>query len=247
MGESIRKVALFDFDGTLSRRDCLVPFLWRCVGPIEFARAFARSAHFLVPMQRDSFKASLLWQIFHGKRADEVSDLGEKFGRDIVSHRLRPDTLERLQWHLGQGHEVLFVSASLAVYLDTVGRLLDVTTVIAVELESDEDGILTGRMVGGNVRARRKVELVKQYLAGPRVLEGDAAERKSKKPPGPPPDTSPFVEESAVNVEPCEIWAYGNSDGDKQLLEFADHPVWVSRYQNIPTPVIASGAKQPSP
>jgi phosphatidylglycerophosphatase C len=97
-----------------------------------------------------------------------------------------------LAWHRGQQHERILVSASLAVYLEPFGRLSGFDRVIATRLEVGEDGRLTGRIDGHNVRAAQKALRLAEVL-GP---------------------------------EPVEVWAYGDSSGDREMLAMADHPVW---------------------
>ena len=39
---------------------------------------------------------------------------------------------------------------------------------------------------------------------------------------------------AARGLEDAEVWAYGDSDGDRELLARADHPVWVGRRADEP-------------
>lgn len=120
---------------------------------------------------------------------------GRRFAGRILRSRLRRDMLERLRWHIAQGHETVLVSASLEAYLVPLAEEIGVDHVIAVRLEADAEGRLTGAMVGGNVRGPAKAEFLSSWLGDDRA----------------------------------EIWAYGDSEGDRELLAMADHPVWVGR------------------
>lgn len=194
-----RRVAAFDFDGTVSRRDCLVPFLMRAGGLVRFALAMLAELPLLVGVafkrtSRDDLKAAVFARVLRGRSVREVEAAGEAFAADIVANRLRPDTLACIEDHRRRGHELVLVSASLGVYLRHVGSALGFDGVCAVELEAG-DGVLTGVMDGGNVRGAAKVTRLEAWLGEP--------------------------------VGAVELWAYGDSPGDAELIAAAQHGVWV--------------------
>ena len=41
----------------------------------------------------------------------------------------------------------------------------------------------------------------------------------------------------AAGLADAEVWAYGDSSGDAELLRDADHPVWVRRVEILPEPL----------
>ncbi|MGQ0823959.1 MAG: HAD-IB family hydrolase [Actinomycetota bacterium] len=165
-----RTVAAFDFDGTLSRRDTLLPFLawvagWRRVGTAAIAEAprLRRS-------DRDTAKERLLVRVLGGLRHDVVAREGHAYATQVFEHRLRPSVVAKLERHRAQGHEVVIVSASLDVYLTEIGRDLGVAAVLCTRLEVDERGRCTGRMVGGNCRGEAKAERLRAYLGDEEVM-----------------------------------------------------------------------------
>jgi hypothetical protein len=78
----------------------------------------------------------------------------------------------------------------------------------------DGDGRLTGRYDGANCRGAQKLHRVRQWMA---TWPGTAHVGE-----GTPPTTG------ATAITPF-LWAYGNSDGDRQLLGGADIGVDVGR------------------
>ena len=200
MSASPPVVAAFDFDGTLSTRDCVVPFLFRLEGRVRLAqRIVARPALLakaVVRRDRNQLKALAIHAAFAGRSTEMVSNLGRAFASTVHDSWLRPDTIARLAWHRGQGHRVVLVSASLGAYLHAVGDLLGVDAVLCTEAVVGPDGRYTGRMAGDNCRGPEKVRRLHAWLAEHELLD-------------------------------AELWAYGDSNGDRELLAAAMHPFLV--------------------
>ena len=191
-------VAAFDFDGTLTQRDTLLPFLRRACGSMRVARAALTAAR--RTRERDAFKVALISGLFRGWPAERLDALGRAYVPNLVGV-LRPESLDRARWHRRQGHTVVIVSASLGAYLRPFADHCDLDGALAVELVTDAGGTLTGEVVGAlNTRGPEKVARLRAWL--------DARF-------GPGTDV--------------ELWAYGDSSGDDELLATADHPTWVGR------------------
>ncbi len=193
-------VAAFDFDGTLSPRDNVVPFLRRFAGNRAAARGFAAAGVQVARTgrarwSRNALKAAVLRELVTGRDAADLDDSARAFAAEILRDHLRAEAVERARWHRDQGHRLVIVSASLAAYLRPVAEELGFDAVLATELEVDDDGRLTGRMLGENVRGPEKVRRLDSWLDG----------------------ATPFV------------WAYGDSSGDKELWARADRAVRLGR------------------
>lgn len=201
MTDRRRRVAAFDFDGTLSRKDSLGPFLELVCGRGQLYRSLATRAPVLAGIavgigDRDAEKERLVGRLLSGRSATEVRDAGAAYARSLTEgDALRPDMLDRVAWHRAEGHEIVIVSASLDVYLEPLAPLLGVDEVFCTRLGIGPDDRLNGLLEGGNVRGPEKVRRVRTWLGG------DAA----------------------------ELWAYGDSAGDRELLADADHPHKVGR------------------
>lgn len=201
-----RVVAAFDFDGTLTRRDTLAPFLLRSRGYQRVTRATLRHLPQLMVAatgrgSRDDAKARLLRTVYAGADAETMAAMGAAYARDIATRALRPDTVARLDWHRSEGHELVLITASLGLYAQPIAERLGIPMVFATTLEVAE-GALTGELVGANVRGPEKARLLDAYL------DGDDA----------------------------TVWAYGDSTGDRDLLAAAHHGVLVKGVTLTPTP-----------
>ena len=159
-----RPVAAFDFDGTLTRRDTLVPFLASIARRTTLLGAAGPVAWDLVRRHRDAAKEQLLTRVLRGREPAEIVAAGRAYGDHLVGRSIVRGARERLAWHQREGHRVVIVSASLDVYLQEVARMLGIDDVICTELEVDEAGRYTGRMLGGNCRGVEKARRLRAHL-----------------------------------------------------------------------------------
>ena len=207
----VRKVAAFDFDGTVSRRDTLMPFVARFAGVPRSALGTVRTGWSSVSggnpnrADRDAVKAEMLRRLVAGRDERDLDRAAGRYAAALIDRALRPEMVDEIRRHVAAGHQTLFVSASLVNYLRPIARYLHMTDVIAVELDQ-RDGVLTGAMVHPNVRAEQKALRLREWLGLP-----------AQGPTG-----------------GVELWAYGNSSGDHELLAMADHAYWLGKERACP-------------
>ena len=160
-----RRLAAFDFDGTLARRDTLMPFLVRATSVAKVTAALAAQAPSWVRdrSDRDGPKARVIERLLAGDDPARLDQLGRRYATDLT-RLLRPEMLERVAWHRAEGHELVIVSASLRTYLEPLAAALGFDHVIAVELEVGPDGRLTGNLAGPNVRGPEKAIRLRAWL-----------------------------------------------------------------------------------
>lgn len=185
-----KPMAFFDFDGTLTTGDTLMPFLKFVVGkPVYYIKLLMISpvlvAYFLKLLRNDVAKQWVLKWYLSGYERDTLFALGEEFSRKVIPQMLRPEGMEKLRWHQAQGHDCILVSASLDVYLVNWSVSAEFDAVLCSELENVQ-GVVTGKLYGENCFGKEKVARIKDWLAG----------RK-----------------------PEETFAYGDSKGDMPMLK----------------------------
>ena len=189
-------VAAFDFDGTLTYHDTLYYFLLYTHGIVKAYYHFffllpTLIAYLMGKIDRQHTKEKILYRFFSGTPINSVRKR-EAFAQEKLHHHLRPEAMQRLQWHLKQGHRCILISASLDVYLQPWSKIAGFQENLTSQL-ADENGIVTGKLIGKNCRGSEKVRRLQEIL-GPR--------------------------------EGYYLYAYGDSDGDRELLAYADAPFY---------------------
>jgi phosphatidylglycerophosphatase C len=196
-------VAAFDFDGTLVGRDSFFPFLVHAVGRRALGRTLMVSGPTLARAFGEGRRDATKAALLAGLlEGYPWADLEAKAlpYSDRLASRIRPAMAERVDWHRRQGHRLVIVSAALAVYLEPLGRRLGFDAVLATGLEVGSDGLLTGRLQGPNVRRAEKAVRLRDWL------------------------------NAELGAQTWELWAYGDSAGDRELLAMADHPRRISTW-----------------
>ena len=199
------RVAVFDVDGTLTTRDCVVPFLRRIAGTAGLTTGMGRHpmslGRAMVGRDRDTLKSLAAAAAFAGRSQHEVEAEGLDFSREVAARSLRSDTVDALRAHQDAGDTIVLVSASFEIYLCPLAAELGIEHVLGARLAS-VDGVLTGELEGDNCRGAEKVRRLHQWL-----------------------------DERSGGRACVELVAYGDSAGDRELLADADVAHWVGSYR----------------
>jgi phosphatidylglycerophosphatase C len=195
---NVSTVAAFDFDGTITYQDTLIPFLEYMQGKTQAMFNILREFPFLlgVPIglvSRQYAKEKVLSHFLKGLPAEEVYRMGEEFAEGPLLHKINPLAINRLRWHQSQGHHCVLVSANLNPFLSPWAQKNQFQDLICSQLEVDAKGHMTGKLEGLNCYGPVKVKRL-EALLGPRKN---------------------YV-----------LYAYGDSKGDRELLAFADYPFY---------------------
>lgn len=191
-------VAAFDFDGTLTYRDTLIPFLLFVCGPSRVIQAIFLSipqfiGYLFKYYDRQDVKEALLTRTIAGMSFQDVSEKGKEFAKGPLMKLLRPEAMARVDWHRERGDQLVLVSANLDLYLKPWGAQQGFNEVVCSQVAKDQNGFLTGRLIGKNCRAQEKVVRLNQLY---------------------------------VERDDYTVYAYGDSAGDKEMLEWADYPFY---------------------
>jgi len=191
-------VAAFDFDGTISYCDTLIPFLWTITGSLQTGKNLFNDIPFFVSYRlgkktRQETKEKILTRFLKDKLFTEIQEKGERFSARFLPKLLRHNALNRLNWHRSLGHNLVLVSANLETYLKPWALKNGFDHLIASKLEVSPEGLVTGKLQGKNCWGSEKTRRLLELL-GPK--------------------------------ENFSLYAYGDSRGDLELLQLADYPFY---------------------
>lgn len=192
--ENNRILALFDFDGTITKHDTLLLFLKYYKGAWFFLKNMVIMSPILVLyllriIPNWKAKQLILKRFLFGETITVFHQKCHSFVRDVLPADIRPSALKCIKNHQRSGAKVIVVTASpenwvnpwcAQIGLSCIGTRLEVV-----------NGKLTGKLVGYNCYGQEKVRRI-----------------------------SDVVELNQFH----QIEAYGDSKGDRPMLKLATHP-----------------------
>lgn len=189
----MKRIAAFDFDGTITRKDTLIEFLRFVGGSARFYAVFALYTPLLILMKLKLYsnqkaKQKIFAHYFKGMQIEQFDDLCLRFFEQKGQSLIYLDAKAQIAKHREQGDEVVIISASIENWVCHFAKALKADKLLATKVEVQE-GMLTGRFLTANCYGKEKVN---------RLL-------------------SAYPERDKYN-----LIAYGDSRGDKELLQFAD-------------------------
>src|SRR5688572_17308069 len=166
MQSSAQKVvAVFDFDGTITCADSLLPFCRQLAGslPAFVARVMTCSPILLLfalgAFSNHRAKEVLLRHFLRGRNAADLESTVAEFVSKRLPQLLNGSALERIAWHQANDHQVLLLSASPELYLVPWARHYGISTVLGTQLD-----LSAGRILGRNCHGEEKIARLESLL-----------------------------------------------------------------------------------
>lgn len=186
------KIAFFDFDGTITKKDSLIDFIRFAVGDKRFliglvvlSPMFAQ--YILKLISNSNAKEKMISYFFKGFKIDEFEQVAKEYSLNQINNIVRLEALEKLKWHQEQGDKIVVVSASIECWLKPWCDKNNFE-LIATKLETN-GGFLTGKFFTKNCHGIEKVHRIKKQY-----------------------ELEHFD----------YIYAYGDTEGDKAMLTLAN-------------------------
>jgi phosphatidylglycerophosphatase C len=192
-------IAIFDLDGTITRRDTLFPLVLRLLAQrpwtlVKLLGVVPAAIRYLFDRDRGALKQSLLRATLRGIPRAELARFAERFVRDKIARDCFRDALAAINRHRIARHYLVLMSASVDFYIPEFGRQLGFDHVIATEVRWNGDR-LDGTLISANRRGEEKARCLRELLA---------------------------------TREDTETYAYGNSDSDLPHLRLVKHGLLVN-------------------
>ena len=183
----------FDFDGTLTYCDTLMPFLRFAVGRRRFWTAVTKLApqflaYFAGRFDNWRLKELLLARCLCGWSEHRLAEAARAFAATRLPALVNPRAFAALKDHLARGERVVIITASPESYVSAWAAPLRVP-ILATRLAL-RDGCLTGALDGRNCHGTEKLARLTTHCGG---------------------------------ILPSDLRVYGDSAGDRDLLRAARH------------------------
>nr|WP_067060051.1 HAD-IB family hydrolase [Mucilaginibacter sp. L294] len=187
------KLAVFDFDGTLTNKDSFLEFIKFTRGKWRFLTGFLIFSPIII-----AYKLKLIpnWKakeivfayFFKGTSLQQFDTWGQAFAAELEK-MIRPKAYGKVIEHQHNTDEIVIVSASIENWIRPWANKMGISNLLATSLEIDKEGLLTGKFLTKNCFGQEKVNRILQAY---------------------PERDNYFLE------------AYGDSSGDRELLAFAN-------------------------
>ena len=188
-------IAIFDFDGTITKGDTFLPFLYHCFGGRKFFIGLVYStpfvlAYFLKLISNEYAKKKMIVFFFKDQDINNIKMQSELFIEKLLNKNYRNNIIERLLWHQKNNHTTILISASLDAYIKPWAKKFNFTFAESTELEKI-NGKYSGNIIGKNCYGEEKVTRIKK------ILDDD--------------------------LNNYNIYGYGDSKGDDFFLDICDY------------------------
>lgn len=165
-------IAVFDFDGTLVKKDSFVPFVLASRGPAALVAALLKNFGKLVLFARGKIaggilKEALFCSLYKSMPQDQFRRYGKEFAR-WINLNLRPDMQQKFNEHKNSGDRLWIASASLRDWIEPWALEQGFEKVIATEAEKVET-CLTGAFLGANCIGEEKGRRILAQTEGVKV------------------------------------------------------------------------------
>lgn len=158
---SAARIALFDLDGTITRRDTFGPWVlgllrrhpsrwWRVPALLLPLLLYALRVY-----DRGALKGAVMHTLFSGMSRERVASWSREFARQAAAGLAMDGAREALRRHREVGDELILLSASPDLYVPLIGAELGFGQTYCTEVRWNAEA-LDGRLAGPNRRGAEK-------------------------------------------------------------------------------------------
>ena len=161
-----KNLALFDFDGTLCKRDSFTGFIFFALSKRHIVKQAIKTlpwiqAYYLNIYPPHAMRVKLFKAMFTGINASEILSLAEEYAQQLMQ-QLDPKLYQQLLKHKQNQDDIVLVSASIDLYLQSVCKLLE------IDLICTETEIVAGKVTGHYTSAdcsseQKRLRILEKY------------------------------------------------------------------------------------
>lgn len=169
MNTNQQPFAFFDFDGTLTRYDTVLPFCHFVEhNSYSFIKKLLPISPYLIGyllgiVSNLQAKEKLFTSYLAKLTLSESEKLAQQFVQQKLNTLLRSEGMQKLHYHQRHHHRCILVSASPELYLIDWAKQNGFECVLATQLEHN-NGMLTGKISGKNCIGIEKVNRIEQIF-----------------------------------------------------------------------------------
>lgn len=166
------RVAVFDLDGTIARRDLFLVFLMEAAKRLGPARPLQTALlpwhtmnYGLRRITNTALKAAFLDAVLGNRERDILRRIAREFAGCCLFREIKPQALRAIERHRQAGDALVLASASLDLYVEPIGMLLGFDAVVSTRMAWTAEGRVAGRLEGQNLRGEAKLIAVRELLS----------------------------------------------------------------------------------
>lgn len=164
--EKYQNLALFDFDGTLCKKDSFTGFIFYALSKRHIVKQGIKilpwiQAYYLNIYPADAMRIKLFKAMFTDANAHEIHELAQDYAQRLMM-QLDPHLYQQLKKHQQCGDQVVLVSASIDLYLNVICELLQIDLICTkTEVKNQK---LTGNYISPDCSSEQKRQrILDQY------------------------------------------------------------------------------------
>lgn len=186
----MKKLAFFDFDGTITSKDTFIEFAIFYKGKVGFILSLMKSIPSLIKWKlkigsNSEAKQDLFNHLFKNESLKTFNSKCQEFSPKI-EQMLRQDTMKRISEFKDSNIPVVIVTASILNWIYPWALKNGISKVLATEIEVNKNGFLTGKFSTPNCHGEEKVKRIKKEYP---------------------------------NIEAYETYAFGDSKADMPMIQ----------------------------
>ena len=161
-----KNLALFDFDGTLCKKDSFTGFIFYALSKRHIVKQGIKllpwiQAYYLNAYPAHAMRSKLFRAMFSNADALELEKIAQEYATSLIS-QLNPPMLKQLKRHQALGDQVVLVSASIDVYLKHICNLLNID-LICTQTEQ-VNNTYTGQYITPDCSSeQKKLRILEKY------------------------------------------------------------------------------------